>query len=582
MQKLQLIILGHVIFFCMITSGQNKDSTATLFDTDDSIYQMPVKEVKMLIYKTYGSDKDLALQYSIGFLEQGIHQENYNIQQYASMYISYIYYNKSKYRKALTYTEISIEAATKIEDSLKLVDSYILQGGIYMRLANYNESLKSYLKAEKIAIDKGLKNKELICIANIGFVRIELKRYSDALEVLEKVISKLEKEEYRDTKKQFEHTYIRVILSKGLCLKELNRLDEALLTYQEGTELANTYDLKNIKGNFYINTGDVFYEKGEYHKALGYLNEGKKILKSVQSSNFSNILLAEFYSARCLFKLEKLKEALDLLIYNFGVIKENNIQKTDKLHEMYELAIHIAEQLEDRNLIISLNQDYRETFSKISEDQLKARDVLYNRDISKLKIDNESLVARYDKKKYVTAIAIGIASILLLVLVFMFFRFKIKSKENEKRFQKLAKSIKEKSFDNHQKTIKKDSIKDEKVNSILEELNKLQDSLFFLSEECNLYTTAKKINTNTTYLSKTINTYKKQSFNQYLNELRIHHVILKLHDNAKFRSYTIEAIAQEVGYKSSNTFVKAFKDKTNLNPSFYIKCLDKSENFQST
>ncbi len=582
MQKLRLVPLHHIVLFCVIVFWQNKHVTASQLDPEDSVFQMPVKEAKMLIYKSYNTNRDLALHYSIDFLKRGIDQQDYDIQQFANSYLSYIYYNKSQYKKALAYTKAAIAAGVKIADSLKLVDNYILKGGIHFRLANYDESLKSYLNAEKIAIAKKLKDKELICEANIGFVRIELKRYADALEVLEKVISKLEKEDYSHTKKQFEHTYIRVMLSKGLCLKELNRLDEALLTYQDGTELADIYNFQDVKGNFHINTGDVFYEKREFHKALGYLNEGKKILENISSSNLSNILLADFYRARCLFKLERPNEALDILLNNFAVIKENTIEETDRLNEMYELAIHIAEKLDDRNLITSLNHEYRKTSSKISEDQLKARDVLYDRDISKLKTENKSLETRYDKNKFTTTIAVTVAFALLFILILVFFIFKIKSKENEKRFRLLTQSIKEKSLETKHKIVKHERIKDKKANSILEELKNLQDSSFFLSQECNLYTTAKKINTNTTYLSKTLNEYKKQSFNQYLNELRIHHAILKLHDDPKYRSYTIEAIAQEVGYKSSTTFVKAFKGRTNLNPSYYIKRLDKIDNSKST
>ena len=41
------------------------------------------------------------------------------------------------------------------------------------------------------------------------------------------------------------------------------------------------------------------------------------------------------------------------------------------------------------------------------------------------------------------------------------------------------------------------------------------------------------------------------------------------------RRYLIEAIALEIGYKSTDSFVKHFKNKTDLNPSYYIKQLNK-------
>ncbi|MGO4711012.1 helix-turn-helix domain-containing protein, partial [Chryseobacterium sp. 2TAF14] len=56
--------------------------------------------------------------------------------------------------------------------------------------------------------------------------------------------------------------------------------------------------------------------------------------------------------------------------------------------------------------------------------------------------------------------------------------------------------------------------------------------------------------------------------------LRIDYVVKELHKNSVFRKYTIQTISEEVGYKSPTTFVKAFKDRTQLTPSDYIKQLD--------
>ncbi len=575
-QKVLSVFFYILFLLCnLVIIAQDKDVIVETIDVD-KIYKLPVKEVKSLISNTFNTDKDLCLEYCTHFLKRGINQKNYTIQQYANKYLSYINYYQSKYEKALVHTNAAISAGIKIPDSLGMVDNYILRGGIQFRLSYYSAALESYIKAEEIAVAKSLKSKELICEANIGFIKAEMQRYSHALDSFESILSKLEKEDYKEAKEQFTHIYASVILSKGLCLRELGRLDEALATNQQGIALANTHNLNGIKGNFYINTGNTFYQKKEYYNALGHLNEGIKILESIESPNLSSIFLARFYSAQCFFELERYQEALDLLSKNFNVVKENDFQKTDQLDKMYELAIQIAEKRKDKDLIISLNKEYRNVLHAMSNDQLKARDAIYDRDISNLKIDNKRLENQYDQKKFITTVSIGIAIMLLLLLVIGGFMFKMKSRKNEKLFRELTQNFEEKRIEIKQKSKKQKHIKDEKVNSILEKLENLQDSSFFLSKECNLYTTAKKINTNTSYLSKTLNKYKKQSFNQYLNELRVHHVMLKLQDDIKFRSYTIEAIAREVGYKSSNTFVKVFKDKTNLNPSYYIKRLNKN------
>ena len=116
------------------------------------------------------------------------------------------------------------------------------------------------------------------------------------------------------------------------------------------------------------------------------------------------------------------------------------------------------------------------------------------------------------------------------------------------------------------------SIKSDKtVDEILQKLKNLEAQEFYLNPKYNLYATAKKIDTNTTYLSRLLNTHKKMTFTQYLNTLRIEYTLERLEKDNKFRMYTIKAIAKEVGYKSHGSFSRAFKAKTGENPSTYIK-----------
>nr|WP_262908916.1 helix-turn-helix domain-containing protein [Leeuwenhoekiella parthenopeia] len=81
------------------------------------------------------------------------------------------------------------------------------------------------------------------------------------------------------------------------------------------------------------------------------------------------------------------------------------------------------------------------------------------------------------------------------------------------------------------------------------------------------------LKTNSSYLSKVINAYKKQSFANYIHELRIAEAVNKLKSDTILRSYTIEAISKEFGYSSAESFSKAFKRITNLYPSVFIKNL---------
>ena len=86
---------------------------------------------------------------------------------------------------------------------------------------------------------------------------------------------------------------------------------------------------------------------------------------------------------------------------------------------------------------------------------------------------------------------------------------------------------------------------------------------------------AKKINTNSTYLSKTLQSHKQKKFVQYITDLRLEYALKRLKNDTKFRTYDIKSIASELGFNTAESFSKAFKKRTGIYPSFYIKNLNK-------
>lgn len=90
----------------------------------------------------------------------------------------------------------------------------------------------------------------------------------------------------------------------------------------------------------------------------------------------------------------------------------------------------------------------------------------------------------------------------------------------------------------------------------------------YLDQNLNIFTLAKKLNTNSKYLSQVINQEFNKSFVHFINEYRVEEAkqILLANNN-----YTIEAQSQMVGFKSKSSFNIAFKRHTGLTPSLYIQ-----------
>jgi YesN/AraC family two-component response regulator len=125
-------------------------------------------------------------------------------------------------------------------------------------------------------------------------------------------------------------------------------------------------------------------------------------------------------------------------------------------------------------------------------------------------------------------------------------------------------------------------IKDTTRTEILDKLIKLEEKKLFLRQDFTLHNVAKRLKTNTAYLSKIVNSELDKNFSSYVNELRINYIIIELKNNAKLRSYSINAIAEEIGYKSPESFTKYFKVATGISPSIYIKKINQMKEIENS
>ena len=73
------------------------------------------------------------------------------------------------------------------------------------------------------------------------------------------------------------------------------------------------------------------------------------------------------------------------------------------------------------------------------------------------------------------------------------------------------------------------------------------------------------------YVSQTINTKTSEPFPTLLTEYRIREACRRMNDQEHYGNYSVEGIAQSVGYGSRSHFAKLFKAATGVPPSAYMK-----------
>lgn len=221
---------------------------------------------------------------------------------------------------------------------------------------------------------------------------------------------------------------------------------------------------------------------------------------------------------------------------------------------------------------LTTQEEYTKLKDTAKEVLLKDEREQFKKEFDELKVQKEQ------SQNNVTYVLLG-ATLVILFLLFFLLKFYRTKRQNEAKFEALVAKIEaaqspEEIIDTKDEVLEEKEttdVPDDTKQQILAGLKKLEEKEYFLQQACNSYNVAKKIGTNTSYLSKVINSHFGKNFNTYINDLRINYAIVRIKNDVLFRSYSIQSIAEEIGYKSADSFTKYFKKDTGLNPSFYIK-----------
>ena len=100
-------------------------------------------------------------------------------------------------------------------------------------------------------------------------------------------------------------------------------------------------------------------------------------------------------------------------------------------------------------------------------------------------------------------------------------------------------------------------------------LNEVVTNKAYANPELTLTDLARKLDTNSSYLSKVINTGFGQNFNDFINYYRVEEVKQQLQSD-RAGQVTIMSIAYDAGFNSKATFNRAFKKFTGQNPKDFL------------
>ena len=316
----------------------------------------------------------------------------------------------------------------------------------------------------------------------------------------------------------------------------------------------------------YYSLGTAYSLKKEYGEANMYLDKSLVLFKKVNSQSY--LYKANYNSGYNHFMSNDYNKAKKHFLRTLSLKKDtlldyNYINTLNYLSKIYSHQ----KKIDSANYFLN---SFLKAYSKMSTKERQQFKEAYKID---KETDFKKKIHKLNKQTYLYTFLISILVLTLIVAgIFIIKSKREKNKAKSKLEELLAKHSNSEYNLNPPNRIK---INDEQHQQIIDGLFKIEKNHYYLKEDFNLYNAAKKIGTNTTYLSNVIKKYKKMSFNDYTNELRIDYIAKLLTDDKKTRSYTTQAIAEIAGYKNAKSFTRIFKKYTGITPYQFIEKINK-------
>ncbi len=561
----------------------------------DSIKPFSYEQIRQTFFKGYNSysPDPLRMDAIVDELLFDIQNSNFNDFEVAAAYACiYMWKFKSNdIHSCLEYADLTEKAAQKVGRTRRQALAINIKGLCYAQLGDHGLAAKYYKQALDLAEQNNDNYVKMVASANFGVLKIAAKDFKSGIALMESILQEIEEKDLMQHKKMRDHIYAAL---SGAYL-ENGDISMARRYYQ----LARENELKNPNSRYmsFLYIAHIEIYEGNYEKALDILNEFEQKEDRVQFIEAKPLIhlyraKAFYYKKEYLNAIQEivaLEELMDKDIFNLLQFQESYsivaksyraLKKDEAALKYWEkaIAIYSENEMTRIKMIADIEErfDHREFLKELKNNDLDLSLGNYEQYTS-IKAEIKKLEEEKQNSKWLIIYLILTLIVILVATAAYFYKSK---KSNSKKFEELMIELQKAKELSQSETM---AIQHRKKSSpiaatpldetILNGLAKLQEEHYFLSKNCNAASTAKKLKTNTSYLSKTINAHLQTNFKNYINNLRVEYALKKLQEDSTFRSYSIKAISEELGYKSVNTFTKSFRERTKILPSYYIKKL---------
>ena len=489
-----------------------------------------------------------------------------NPEKIISGYKNYVHHSPENLK--LVYADSMIYVAKKSRDNALIGSAYLSKGIVYYAQKKHNYALDNYLIANNFISktnDTYLIYKVKYNIANIKYY---LRFYDEAISLFRECITYFKDENTR--------AYLNSLHLMGLCYNKIGNYGLCSETNEKGLAEGKRLANNEMESYFIHSEGINQYFENNYATAI------KKITYSLpairENEDFANESVGYFYIGKSYWALNKPKMALPYFRKVDGIFDAKSYIRLDLL-ENYELIIkyykstnnlkaqlHYIEKLLKADRILDTKYEY-----------LSGR-IRKEYDTKELLSEKKKIENLLENRKYNDFIFTGVIALLFFSLLFIAYRHIRNKNIYRQKFDELMKKS-EATTKVEAKNITNgiDEINQDTVASVLKQLEKFEKDKKFLEKELTAAKLTAAFDSNAKYLSKIIYHYRGKKFVEYINDLKVDYLIKLMKEDKMLRNYTNKALAEEVGFSSTQRFATAFYSKTGMPTSYFIEELKKAD-----
>ncbi|WP_299123978.1 AraC family transcriptional regulator [uncultured Tenacibaculum sp.] len=561
--------LIHLILFTINIFSQNNN---------DSI-NIKLKE-KLEYYKNTNSDSLLSIAKK---LEQS-KDDWYVIVGLSAE--AYAYYREKDYIKS---EEASIKLLNKANSNLSIKNNkeYFYDGkaAAYNRLfwiknnqENYTKAYEYLLLMEKTNESRPNKNikylrYKLTIKTSKAIIKKALKMEEDAKNILLAAYNDMNSSKFESINNDNFFIQQRANISNSLGNTYMtlfhkdsstNYIDSAAFYYDKAFLITKLFKPPHKDSDiiYSFRKTEILIAKKKYKKAINEINKYSRI-----SNGYHYKHREYFQKAICFHNLNITDSTIH---FAKKLINDNKEKcKRSKLITVYDILSKEYNKLNKIDSAFKYSQLTLKQFNLAKSNKEKTYNLLYTNNFKQAQVLNKKIKDKEASKQNNLIITFIALILILLSLTFFFLR-----KEKKQKYELINQLNTQQSSSIDVVEKKEYNIDDALENKILDKINDINKNFEFLDSNFSISSITKDLKTNSTYVSFVFNKHYKESFKQYFTRRKIDYIINKLRTDSQYRKYSIQGLAQEVGYTNASAFSRAFKKQVGITPSAFLKTLD--------